>query len=130
MKAAKFIRLSLDYPDTQEATKSVIVTFGPSEQSLAQQSATETGAILGPATTLVELADLFHRADAVVSCDTGPMHLAVAVGSPTCGIFVATSPERYGYQGEGHCRLDARSGLNTDHLEAIKEWWAESAVEA
>ena len=114
----------------EEAAKSVIVTFGPSEESLAQQSASGTGAILGPATTLVELADLFHRADAVVSCDTGPMHLAVAVGSPTCGIFVATSPERYGYQGEGHCRLDARSGLNTDHLEAIKEWWAESAVEA
>ena len=114
----------------EEATKNVIVTFGPSEEALAQQSTDGTGAILGPATTLVELADLFHRADAVVSCDTGPMHLAVAVGCPTCGIFVSTSPERYGYQGEGHCRLDARSGLNTDHLETIKEWLAKSLQEA
>jgi ADP-heptose:LPS heptosyltransferase len=102
--------------------KSAVLTFGPHEQLLASESADGTQAHLGPATDLVELADLFHRADAVITCDTGPMHLAVAVGSPTCGIFVSTSPQRYGYQTEVHTRIDARDGLEPDHLNTLKQW--------
>jgi lipopolysaccharide heptosyltransferase II len=40
--------------------------------------------------------------DAVIANDTGPMHLAVAVGTPTVGIFGPTSARNYGPYGERH----------------------------
>jgi ADP-heptose:LPS heptosyltransferase len=64
---------------------------------------------LAPPTGLTDLADLMHCARAVVSCDTGPMHLAVAVGTPTCGVFVSTDPSRYGYAEAPNLVLDVRS---------------------
>ena len=39
------------------------------------------------ATSLRELAAVLERCDLVISNDTGPMHVAVAVGAPTVGIF-------------------------------------------
>jgi lipopolysaccharide heptosyltransferase II len=40
--------------------------------------------------------------DAVVANDSGPMHLAVAVGTPTVGLFGPTSARNYGPYGERH----------------------------
>jgi lipopolysaccharide heptosyltransferase II len=40
--------------------------------------------------------------DAVIANDTGPMHLAVAVGTPTVGIFGPTSARNYGPYGSRH----------------------------
>jgi heptosyltransferase-2 len=41
----------------------------------------------GPATSLRELAGLLERCDLFVGNDSGPMHLAAALGIPTVGIF-------------------------------------------
>ncbi|MBV8222328.1 MAG: glycosyltransferase family 9 protein, partial [Candidatus Eremiobacteraeota bacterium] len=38
-------------------------------------------------TTLRSLAAVLARADVVVALDSGPMHIAAAVGAPTVGIF-------------------------------------------
>jgi ADP-heptose:LPS heptosyltransferase len=100
----------------------VVLTYGPSERPLAEQSAQNTSAKLAPKTDLLELAALFHQARAVITCDTGPMHLAVALGSPTCGIFVSTPPERYGYQGKGHTCVDARNGFNAEAQGLVSNW--------
>ena len=100
----------------------VVLTYGPSERSLAEQSAQNTSAKLAPPTNLLELAALFHKARAVITCDTGPMHLAVALGTPTCGIFVSTPPERYGYEGRGHTRVDARNGFNAEAQALVSNW--------
>jgi lipopolysaccharide heptosyltransferase II len=43
-------------------------------------------------TTLKQLAALLRAADVMVSNDSGPMHLAAAVGTPVVGIFTCTSP--------------------------------------
>jgi lipopolysaccharide heptosyltransferase II len=43
-------------------------------------------------TTLKQLASLLRAADLMVSNDSGPMHLAAAVGTPVVGIFTCTSP--------------------------------------
>jgi heptosyltransferase-2/heptosyltransferase-3 len=40
--------------------------------------------------------------DAVIANDTGPMHLAVAVGTPTVGIFGPTAARNYGPYGDRH----------------------------
>ncbi|HEV3230936.1 MAG TPA: lipopolysaccharide heptosyltransferase II [Candidatus Dormibacteraeota bacterium] len=40
--------------------------------------------------------------DAVIANDTGPMHLAVSVGTPTVGIFGPTAARNYGPYGDRH----------------------------
>jgi len=46
--------------------------------------------------SLRQLAALFERADAVVSNDSGPMHLSAAVGTPTICLFGPETPAKYG----------------------------------
>lgn len=53
-------------------------------------------------TTLMELAALYEGMTAVVTTDTGPMHLAAAVGTPTVALFGPTAPWRTGPYGSGH----------------------------
>jgi heptosyltransferase-3 len=56
-------------------------------------------------TDLRQLAAILKGCDAVVSNSTGPMHLAVAVGTPTVAVFCpifAAGPIRWGPYGEGH----------------------------
>ncbi|MGA3007827.1 MAG: glycosyltransferase family 9 protein, partial [Opitutaceae bacterium] len=47
-------------------------------------------------TSLVSLPALVQRADWVISNDSGPMHLAAALGVRTLGIFGPTDPRRFG----------------------------------
>ncbi|HEU4973753.1 MAG TPA: glycosyltransferase family 9 protein [Baekduia sp.] len=47
---------------------------------------------LGGATSLAELAGVLARADAVVVGNTGPAHLAAAVGTPVVSLFAPTVP--------------------------------------
>jgi len=53
-------------------------------------------------TSLMELAALFEEVAAVVTTDTGPMHLAAAVHTPTVALFGPTAPWRTGPYGSGH----------------------------
>jgi 3-deoxy-D-manno-octulosonic-acid transferase/heptosyltransferase-1 len=54
------------------------------------------------ATTLRELAALYRQASVLLTTDSGPMHLAAAVGTPVVALFGPTSPERTGPYGAGH----------------------------
>lgn len=60
-------------------------------------------------TTFAELASHLARASVVVSSDTGAIHLAVAVGTPTVGLFGVTDPVRTGntWGAAPHAVLDA-----------------------
>jgi heptosyltransferase-3 len=56
-------------------------------------------------TDLRQLAAILERSDVVISNSTGPMHLAVAVGTPTVAIFCpifSAGPIRWGPYGEGY----------------------------
>ncbi len=46
--------------------------------------------------TLKQLLALLQRADLVLTPDSGPMHMANAVGTPVLGLHAATNPERSG----------------------------------
>ena len=59
----------------------------------------EKPAILTGKTNLRELGALMERADFVISGDSGPMHLAVAVGSNVIALFGPTSPDLTGPYG-------------------------------
>ncbi len=53
-------------------------------------------------TTILQLAALLKRADLMVTCDSGPMHLASAVGTPVVALFGPTDPVRTGPYGRQH----------------------------
>lgn len=57
---------------------------------------------LSGATSLPELAALFAGARLLVSNDTGPLHLACAVGTPTVSIFGPEHPGLFGPRGPRH----------------------------
>ena len=53
-------------------------------------------------TSLKELACLYTRCQALITTDTGPMHIAVAMGCPTVALFGPTAPWRTGPYGPRH----------------------------
>ncbi|NQT10707.1 MAG: lipopolysaccharide heptosyltransferase II [Desulfobacteraceae bacterium] len=53
-------------------------------------------------TDLKTLAALYEKTSIVVSTDTGPMHLAAAIGTPVVALFGPTAPWRTGPFGPGH----------------------------
>lgn len=61
-------------------------------------------------TNLVELAGLFQKATAIVSVNTGIMHLAALSGAPCIGLHGATNPLRWGPVGENCVSLLPRGG--------------------
>jgi len=70
-------------------------------ETVALITPTLTGGFLNLAgeTTLRELASVLAACDLLVTADTGPMHLAVAVGTPVVALFGATDPARHGPYG-------------------------------
>jgi lipopolysaccharide heptosyltransferase I len=75
-----------------------IVTWGPAEHELAESVARSSAgaAHLAPPTSISDLAVLLRDAALVVSGDTGPLHIAAAMGAPVVGLYGPTWPERNG----------------------------------
>jgi lipopolysaccharide heptosyltransferase I len=75
-----------------------VVLWGPGEEALAEAvvAASAGSAIVAPTTTISDLVALARAAALVVSGDTGPLHIATAVGTPTVSIFGPTDPDRNG----------------------------------
>lgn len=73
----------------------VTVFWGPSEKPVAEEVVRQApGSRLAPPTDLLQLASCLAHARAVVGGDTGPIHLAASLGTPTVAVHVATDPER------------------------------------
>jgi len=60
-------------------------------------------------TNLKELAYLYSRCSALVCTDTGPMHIAAAMGCRVVALFGPTSPLRTGPYGTGHMVIRSMS---------------------
>jgi ADP-heptose:LPS heptosyltransferase len=89
---------------------SVAVWGGISELPLAKRIVATSGAEtrLAPDTSMSELAALCRRAALFVGSDTGPMHLAVAVGTPTISLHGPSQAEWCGAYGDQNIRLQVR----------------------
>ena len=74
----------------------VLVVWGPGEAERAQA----IGARTAPPTNLRELAWLLQKAELVVGGDTGPLHLAAALGTKVAGLYGPTDPRRNGPYGQ------------------------------
>ncbi|HET7293342.1 MAG TPA: glycosyltransferase family 9 protein [Vicinamibacteria bacterium] len=75
-----------------------LVTWGPGEQALADRvvRASEGAAVRCFPTTLLEYMELCRETRLVIAADTGPLHVASAVGAPVLGLYGPTDPERNG----------------------------------
>ena len=79
-----------------------IVAHGPGEDALAASVVSAASgpdgrvAELAPSTGLGDLLALLAGASLVVSGDTGPLHLAAALGRPVVGLYGPTDPARNG----------------------------------
>lgn len=75
-----------------------LVLWGPGEEPLARAVAGLSGgaAAVAPPTSVADVVELARGAALMVSGDTGPLHLAAAVGTPSVAIFGPTDPARNG----------------------------------
>ncbi|TWU40838.1 glycosyltransferase family 9 protein [Novipirellula artificiosorum] len=82
--------------------KSAIVWGTPSEKETANRIVADAdgAALLAPDTDLHHLAALISTSELFISGDTGPLHMAVAVGVPTIGLYGATRPGDSGPYGQ------------------------------
>jgi len=76
----------------------VFLTWGPGQREVAAQVAASSrrSPVIAPETpTLKHLAWLLHQADLFIGGDTGPMHLASAMGTPVVALFGGTDPAKH-----------------------------------
>ncbi|MDH4024185.1 MAG: lipopolysaccharide heptosyltransferase I [Desulfuromonadales bacterium] len=108
-----------------------VLTWGNDQELSAVQSiqrACNNRALVWPRGSLKDLTALLAKADLVVGSDTGPIHIAAAVGTSTVSIFRVTDPKRNAPRGSNHshvstamdcsaclrktCELDTECGLS------------------
>jgi heptosyltransferase I len=116
------------------------VLWGGGEAELADAvvQSSSAAAVRAPATNLGDLLALSARASLMVSGDTGPVHIAAALGTPIVGLYGPTRPERNGPWDpqdvvvsradtcECHHKRECRRGLaamclNEIHIEDVKD---------
>lgn len=76
-----------------------LITAGPNEQPLAREVAAglpRQRTTMAGQTSLGVLAALYARCALVMGPDSGPLHLAVAVGAPSVTLYGASDPARFG----------------------------------
>ena len=99
----------------QDAGAHVVVVWGPGEETAARAIVAGAGAagartLLAPPTDLHALIALLRRASVMVAGDTGPLHVAAALGTPCVGLYGPTAAARNGPYGAGHASLSAPDG--------------------
>jgi heptosyltransferase I len=87
--------------------RSLAVWCGSDERRLAEQivNTSNGAAVLAPSTTMPQLAALLRSALLFVGSDTGPMHLSVAVGTPTISLHGTSRADWCGAYGPGNLRI-------------------------
>jgi heptosyltransferase-2 len=100
----RFAELSRELRRRWPESRQLIVA-GPKEIWLAVRVYEETGKVhpvIGPDLDLGQLTAVLAQLDLLVSNDSGPMHLAAALGVRCVALFGPTDPERTGPTGDGH----------------------------
>ncbi|HEX7191786.1 MAG TPA: glycosyltransferase family 9 protein [Thermoanaerobaculia bacterium] len=75
-----------------------LAVWGPGEE----EQALAIGCRMAPRTSLRELAQLLRTASVVIGGDTGPLHLADALGTKVIGLYGPTNPRRNGPYSQLH----------------------------
>ena len=85
----------------------IILTGSPAERALtaALPATLPTINLIGK-TSILQLGALLERCEVCLTCDSGPMHIAAAVGTPTVALFGPTDPTRHRPYGSGHTVIE------------------------
>jgi lipopolysaccharide heptosyltransferase I len=96
-----------DHLGSTHGLSSLVVWAGEQEHDRAREVAATCPdhAIVAPTTSLTELATLLRCAALFVGSDTGPLHLAAAVGTPCIGLYGPTLPAVCGPYGSAHVAI-------------------------
>ena len=108
-----------------------VVSWGPGEEPLADRVVAASGgaAVRCFPTTLLGFVELARRARLLVAGDTGPLHLACAVGTPVVALFGPTDPARNGpFSPEDGVRRAPARGRRRDRFRVPSAAMAEIAV--
>jgi heptosyltransferase-1 len=113
-------RLHAEYPNS-----AILINWGSDEEKKrAEKIALSVGGVIRPLPwlTIGELAALIGKVDLVIGGDSGPVHIAAALGTPTVSLYRATDPRRNGPRGGHHviiqsplhCRVCLRKECDRD----------------
>ena len=93
----------------------LVVDCGPGQEAYANaiRDAAPEGAVLTHPSTISQLIGATRRAAAVLGVDSGPLHLAAALGRPGVAIFGPTDPARNGPYGRSMSVLRVRDAVTT-----------------
>jgi ADP-heptose:LPS heptosyltransferase len=99
-----------------------IVLWGPGEEALAAEvvAGADDAAIVSPKTTIADLVALARHAALMVSGDTGPTHIAAALGTPIVGIYGPTRPVRNGPMSPDDITVSRDAVCQCHHLRRCK----------
>ncbi|TWU17376.1 Lipopolysaccharide core heptosyltransferase RfaQ [Novipirellula galeiformis] len=100
-EASRFAQTAV-YLKHRYGYQSAVVWGTGEERAMADKIVAQAdgAAVLAPHTDLHHLAALISNANLFISGDTGPLHIAVAVGTPTIGLYGATRPGDSGPYGQ------------------------------
>jgi lipopolysaccharide heptosyltransferase I len=92
---------------------SIIVWGGDRERASAERiaAAAPHATVVAPPTSLQDLGSLCRLARLFISGDTGPLHLAAAVGTPCVGLFGPVPAYRNGPYGQIHATVEPPAAL-------------------
>lgn len=101
-RAAQFAALGDRLASQFEAR--IVVIWGPGERTAAEElrSMMHAPSLLIPPANLKELGAILRKCTMLVTNDSGPMHIAAAVGTPVVAIFGPTNPQLQGPVGAEH----------------------------
>jgi lipopolysaccharide heptosyltransferase I len=87
----------------------IVVTTGPGEEALGAElkKTCKEEIVLAGNMNLPRLTALLDRCEVFVSSDTGPLHLAAALGKRVIGLYGPTDSARNGPYGEGNFAISA-----------------------
>jgi len=91
--AERFARLAIELNEASSLPLSFLVLAGPDEREVADAVVAAAGdeldgrLVVARTGSLLELAAALEGCAAAICNDTGPLHLSIAVGTPTCGIY-------------------------------------------
>ncbi|HEY5594472.1 MAG TPA: glycosyltransferase family 9 protein [Nitrospiria bacterium] len=82
----------------------ILILWGPGERPLTERIARAMSekAVIAPETDLKQLMALMKHCRLLIAGDTGPLHIAAALGIPTVSLFWPSDPTRNGPYGRGH----------------------------
>jgi ADP-heptose:LPS heptosyltransferase len=103
--------------EEKENVKAIYI-WGPEERELVKSL--DVSGVLSEILPLPKLSALLQRCNLFISSDSGIMHLATAVGTPTLAIFISSDPVKFGPKGNEN-KIMGKIGGKIELKEVLEE---------